>query len=419
MFLLDSYGNVLAEHDDEILVEMQDSHLGYQLPHDGTYYIKVRAWNHPSVGGTDYFYTIHLLTDDASPTAEITSPDHYAWLDPDLQIITTNVSDGESGIRNVTFYWHDANWDGSSDWIVLEDDHDPRDGWTYELDTSGIPEQPQDCVVFIYAYDWAGNYTGYGSYHLGIDRTPPTVTASVQQMYDDAPFRDFYVYWWDSYDNLSGIASYDVQYRDGAGGTWTNLLADTTDTYYRFVGQDGRIYYFRARARDNAGNLSNYAGGNGDAQHTVQICSISPDGYEADNAYTSAKWIYADESQVHNIHTEGDQDWIKFQATAGFTYTLSTTNDGGHADTVLYLYDTDGVTLITSNDDYPGMWPSSQIDWQAPADGVYYVKVEHWDPYAYGCTTAYGLSVSGEGLPSEPRRDVYLPIVLKRYGGSQ
>ncbi|MBC7250101.1 MAG: pre-peptidase C-terminal domain-containing protein [Anaerolineae bacterium] len=419
VFLLDSYGNVLAEHDDEIPVEIQDSHLGYQLPHDGTYYIKVRAWNHPSVGGTDYFYNIHLLTDDTSPTAEITSPDHYDWLDPNLQTITTNVSDGESGIRNVTFYWHDANWDGSSDWIVLEDDHDPRDGWMYDFNTSGIPEQPQGCVVFIYAYDWAGNYTGYGSYSLGIDRTPPTVTASVQQMYGDAPFRDFYVYWWDGYDNLSGIASYDVQYRDGAGGSWTNLLTGTTDTYYRFVGQDGHTYYFRARARDKAGNLSNYAGGNGDAQHTVQICSISPDGYEADNAYTSAKWIYADESQVHNIHTEGDQDWIKFQATAGFTYTLSTTNDGGHADTVLYLYDTDGVTLITSNDDYPGMWPSSQIDWQAPADGVYYVKVEHWDPYAYGCTTAYGLSVSGEGLPQEPQHDVYLPIVLKRYGGSQ
>jgi hypothetical protein len=393
VFLLDSDGtSVLAEHDDEILSEVQDSHLGYQLPHDSTYYIKVKAWNHPSVGGTNYFYTIHLLTDDASPTAEITSPDHDSWLDTYLQTVTTDVSDGESGIRNVTFYWHDADWE-NSDWVVLENDWDSRDGWTYELNTSGIPEQAQDCAVFIYAYDWAGNYAGYGSYHLGIDHTPPTIAASVSPMYGDAPFKDFHVWWFGS-DNSSGVASCDIQYRDGPGGDWTDLLTATTDTYYRFVGQDGHTYYFRARACDVASNQSAYAGGDGDAQFTVNICDTAPDVYEADNAASSARWIATDgTSQTHNVHAEGDQDWVKFYAAAGVTYTLVTTNTGGHADTVLYLYGTDGSTLIDSNDDYPGMWPASRLDWQSSASGTYYAKVNHWDPWAYGCTTGYGLTI--------------------------
>lgn len=414
IFLLDSDGtSVLDESDDEILGEVHDSHLGYQLPHDGTYYIKVKAWNHPSVGGTDYFYTIHLLTDDVSPSAEITSPDHHAWLDPNLQIITTNVSDNESGIRNVTFYWHDANWDGSSDWIVLQDDHDPRDGWTYELDTSTIPEQSQGCVVFIYAYDWAGNYAGYGSYSLGLDRTPPTTTVNIVPMYGDAPFRDFWVTWWDSHDSLSGIADYDVQYRDGAGGTWTNLAISTTNTYTRFVGLDGHTYYFRARACDNAGNQSAYAGGDGDAQHTVNICGTTPDAYEVDDAVASARWLLPDAPlQMHNFHVEGDQDWVLFYAAAGITYTLATTSTSTHADTVIYLYDGDGTTLIDYNDDYPGMWPLSRLDWQPLTNGFYLVKVVHWDPWAYGCTTEYGLSITGS--EPTPFYQTYLPLVLRR-----
>lgn len=417
IYLLESDGtSVLAENDDEILAEMHDSHLGYRLPYTGTYYIKVKAWNHPSAGSADHFYSIHLLTDDSNPSAEITSPGHNTWLDLNLQTITTNVSDNESGIRNVTFYWHDANWDSTSDWIVLENDHDPRDGWTYNLDTSSIPEQPQDCVVFIYAYDWAGNYAGYGSYHLGIDRTPPTVNVvGIQQMYGDAPFLDFWVHWWDCYDNLSGIASYDVQYRDGSAGTWTDLLINTVNTFYRFVGQDGHTYYFRVRARDHAGNLGGYAGGDGDVQHTVQICSTPPDGYETDNTYSKARWITVNgDSQTHSFHLEGDQDWVRFRATAGITYTLATTNTGGHADTVLYLYDTDGVTLITLNDDYPGIWPASQIEWLAPTNGKYYAKVEHRDTYAYGCTTVYGLSIAAQGQ-SPSQYKVFLPLVLREY----
>jgi hypothetical protein len=218
-------------------------------------------------------------------------------------------------------------------------------------------------------------------------------------MYGDAPFRDFWVNWWGTADDLSGIASYDVQYRDGAGGTWTDLMVDTMAAYTRFVGSDGHTTYFRVRARDNADNQGTYAGGDGDAQHTVDICDVASDGYERDDSPVDASEISTDGvAQDHNLHDEGDGDWARFDAIGGITYTLRTTNTGGHADTVLYLYDTDGSTLIDVNDDYPGMFPASRLDWQPTTDGMYYVKVVHWDPYAYGCTTGYGLSVGGCSL---------------------
>lgn len=393
IYLLDSDGStVLAFNDDE--PTSYDSRLGYELPRDGTYYIKVRDYWHPSTGGPDYFYSIDLVTDDTPPSAEITSPQSGAWLDPNLEVITASATEDGSGVNRVEFLWHDGDWENSQ-WVWLGKDEDGSDGWEFPFDTSSEPEQ-QGAAFYVWAFDWAGNWTGAGAWSLGIDRTAPQVSAEVHQLYGDAPFRSFWVSWWNSSDNLSGVATYDVQYRDGTADPWTDLAIGTTHVFTRFVGLDGHTYYFRARARDHAGNQSTYAGGDGDAHHTVEICDVAPDAYEVDDTTGEASWIATDGvAQPRNFHTEADQDWAKFDAIGGITYTLRTSNTGGHGDTVLYLYDIDGSTLIDRNDDYPGMGLASRIDWQPPTDGIYYAKVEHWDAYAYGCTTAYDLSVGG------------------------
>lgn len=404
IFLIDSDGgSVLSQNDDEIPGEVTDSHLGYQLPHDGTYYIKVKAWNHPSVGGTNYYYTIHLLTDDTNPSATITLPDNETWMNPVTQTITVVASDNDE-VNRVEFLWHDADWE-NSEWVWLGADNDGRDGWSWDFSTSSLPDQ-RGGAFYIWAFDWVGNWTGAGVWNLGIDRTQPTASISVSPMYGDAPFRDFNV-WWYADDNLSGTAAYDVQYRDGADGAWTNLVIGTTDTYYHFVGQDGYTYYFRARAYDYAGNIGNYSD---ETSYTVQTCPVAADSYEADNTPAYARPIETDGTwQIHNFHVERDQDWVKFIALSGITYTLATINTGGHADTVLYLYDRDGSTLLDSNDDDPANWPASRLIWQAPTAGMYYIKVEHWDPYAYGCTTGYGLSIT----PDRPIYRSYLPVILR------
>ncbi len=80
----------------------------------------------------------------------------------------------------------------------------------------------------------------------------------------------FTVTWSGSDTGLANIKSYDIQYRDGANGAWTDWLS-TNQTTGAFIGQDGHTYYFRSRARDYAGNLETYPGGNGDTDTTIDL----------------------------------------------------------------------------------------------------------------------------------------------------
>jgi hypothetical protein len=66
---------------------------------------------------------------------------------------------------------------------------------------------------------------------------------------------------WEGYDSGSGVATYDVQYRDGENGTWTDWLTNTTLTSSTFTGSDGHTYYFRCRAKDKAGVQESYPSG--------------------------------------------------------------------------------------------------------------------------------------------------------------
>lgn len=68
------------------------------------------------------------------------------------------------------------------------------------------------------------------------------------------------------------IASFDIQYKDGASGIWTDWITSTTATSATFTaGQDGHTYYFQSRARDTASNVEPYPAGNGDTYTTVDL----------------------------------------------------------------------------------------------------------------------------------------------------
>ena len=75
----------------------------------------------------------------------------------------------------------------------------------------------------------------------------------------------------------SGIKSYDVQYRTGAGEAWQNWLTNTATTFAEFGPDypvtitDNTIYYFQARAVDHAGNYGAYAGGDGDTYTVIDV----------------------------------------------------------------------------------------------------------------------------------------------------
>ena len=184
--------------------------------------------------------------------------------------------------------------------------------------------------------------------------------------------------------DLSGAAGLGLQSLGSTGEVSGTLYAQTDST--------GAV-----SETDNANNIS--AG--------AEVCVAGADAYEQDDTPANAQSIALGQTQHHNHHVPGDQDWARFTAQAGVTYTIRTSGLGPAADTYLYLYGPDGTTLLAANDDYGGTL-ASQIEWTALAAGTYYLLVRHWNPNVGGCGTGYDLEV-GHALANK----VYLPSVMR------
>ena len=144
-------------------------------------------------------------------------------------------------------------------------------------------------------------------------------------------------------------------------------------------------------------NISDFQNGLVDLGNKIifqQACTN--DIYEPDNDFSQAKTISTDAIPQSHVNTPStEEDWVKFSATAGHQYEIRTrlTNDINQGDTAandtfLYLYDTDGATVLASNDDvgyatwYNGyyFYRDSIISWTAPSTGVFFVREMQWGP---------------------------------------
>ncbi len=111
------------------------------------------------------------------------------------------------------------------------------------------------------------------------------------------------------------------------------------------------------------------------------------DGGEVDDSYLQANWIPINDAvgQYHELN-DFDQDWVKFDAVAGQEYIIDTWDNRDLVVSMLYLYDTDGTTLLASDENstpfcfvgFPGI--SAKIVWTAPANGTYFVMHESYCP---------------------------------------
>jgi uncharacterized repeat protein (TIGR01451 family) len=155
---------------------------------------------------------------------------------------------------------------------------------------------------------------------------------------------------------------------------------------------------------------------NEDAETTLIIC-CPQDAYEEDDTKTDAVGLTVGVTQTRNFCDDAT-DWVTFTAQAGVTYTLTTAINpvatlGGQVDTVLSLFDIDGE-LLDENDDYEGTNDgASRIVWQAPEDGVYYVRVTNKN--GPGCGTHYEFWM--ESYQEPPPALIYLPLVMRKTGG--
>lgn len=93
-----------------------------------------------------------------------------------------------------------------------------------------------------------------------------------------------------------------------------------------------------------------------------------------------------------NFHVDADEDWFYFEAFAGATYEITTSNLSDGADTIMFLFkppqfaEDDAIAL---GDDYGGTF-GSQIIWTAPESGLYYIEIRDFlwrgDCYTYDLT---------------------------------
>ena len=167
--LLDIDGSSsLVENDDQILYQRSDSAVSYKLPRSGTFYLKVRSWDHPNAGSSDHTYTLRLMEDVQNPTGIFTYPTEGTFIPSGVNILRVNASDGLSGVSHVQFFWHSNDW-LNSDWIFLGDDWNGQDGWNYPFDASMVPKLT-GIAFYANVYDWAGNRFGTGVWNINTSK---------------------------------------------------------------------------------------------------------------------------------------------------------------------------------------------------------------------------------------------------------
>ncbi len=391
LYLLDTDGNrVLAENDDEIYATLRDPLLSYTLPYEGDFYLKLKAWKHPLLGGDDYTYTIRLYEDHQPPTAEITWPNSGTFLPDTTMTLRANVGEVEKGVDRVEFFWHPTDW-LTGVWKSLGVDRDGSDGWSISFSPAGESEGKEG-AVYAQVYDMAGNSTGLATWNLGIDKTPPST--QLNSVPATQPSNAFLLGWTGS-DNLAGIDYVEIQQKQGAG-TWTTFPPISGySPYYWVIGNPGNSYSYRMHGIDRSGNTENYPT-NAEAITSIPDASVicfKPDSYDVsgnDNSPANASEIFANgASQFHNFCNplsadfQNDVDWAKLQVTQGEHYLIVSVPKSQPSATLIRLYANDGTTLLAQS--YPpGFGSRTVLLWTSDRDDTVYLRFSHLDGRVIG-----------------------------------
>jgi hypothetical protein len=118
------------------------------------------------------------------------------------------------------------------------------------------------------------------------------------------------------------------------------------------------------------------------------------DAYEPDDTIEQAVFIDTHGSrQQHTFHAAGDEDWIRFEVNElGLDYFIETLGLMG-SDTVIYLYDSDGATLLDWNDDPEAGTRAARLLFKPVHTGRFYVRIVNYYPDVGGPTIGYAVRV--------------------------
>jgi uncharacterized repeat protein (TIGR02543 family) len=118
------------------------------------------------------------------------------------------------------------------------------------------------------------------------------------------------------------------------------------------------------------------------------------DSAEPNDTYSAATALPVNGTEVSGLFDiADDEDRYRLDLAAGQKYLLRTSGLAAGVDTSMQVYGLDGLTLLAS-DDNSGGGLASQLVWQAPQDGTYFIRVSRAGSSAYGCSASYALSAT-------------------------
>ncbi len=315
------------------------------FPDDGTFYAGDSP-AHLTISAEGKFDLYLWLQDNAGNAAyrhALRLP-RAIWYDGtpphlDVQLTGERGSNGWfTGPISVSLHAQDTVSGLSHVWVRIDNGQPFTDTTNFVWKTQG------QHTLHVWANDQAGNVQTAQPVALNIDsyapiaylRPLPSYTTRYRPIFGDNVL--FHVNW-GGVDPApgSGIASYDVQVREGWHGSWLIWQVSTTDSGGDYFGQLGHTYFFRVRAKDKAGHTQPFsANPNGDGYTNLQL--VVDGGFETG---TFRFW-------------SGNEDGLKRTVRTGLSY-------NGNTSLVAYLGDPDEY----GTNEHPGKVPIGAAEiWQ-------------------------------------------------------
>lgn len=409
LFLIDRNGKtVLAESDDEVAFVVKDSRIYYTIPANGTYYLKLKAWDHPMVGGTNYFYTLRIYSDPTPPTAAMSYPTNGLKI-PNAPVnvrITANDNQSGSGVNHVVVFWHNHDWD-TGKWTKIGEDWNGTDGWSVVFDPTR-EGNGSNGAIYAQVFDGSGNWTSASSWSLitDVNQAPPPIPTSSMLPLPAVSDINTVLLQWNAVDVGSGIAGFEFQVQEN-GGNWFDWKPANTvspaDRFTWFIGDTGKSYGFRMRVVDATGAKEAYTSA-AEASVTLKACTVGVDSFEVDNIASVAKPLQLGaDRQNRTFCGQNDEDWAKFSLQPGEMFFINALPTSPANAVVMTIYDSAGNALAEKFPTQLGQ--PSTIRWNAPDTQTYYLKMRNFNPLIAGDGVGYQVWID-QGIR------IFVPMVL-------